>query len=109
MNEKKYKHNIIRNAKMTGLPYKNHAGKEVSPRKTGRDCEFISFLIRIEQLYRFQNTPNNVFTVCGCMKNCCQNFSDRDKSNLITFINEFANNVQDIYHRGLSNPNLYEI
>jgi hypothetical protein len=42
---------IIRNVEVKGLPYKNHAGKEVSPRKTGPDCGFMSFQNFMEPFY----------------------------------------------------------
>lgn len=46
-----------------GLAYKNHDGKDVSPRKTGPDSAHLSFIIRTLPFYSIRNTPNHVFIV----------------------------------------------
>jgi hypothetical protein len=69
--------------------------------KNRTKLQFLSFLILNKPLYNFQNTHNDVFVICRCMKNCHQHGSDQTSAN-VNLYKQYANNDdKDVYLRQL--------
>ncbi|GBP40878.1 hypothetical protein EVAR_88939_1 [Eumeta japonica] len=71
-NTEKYKHVVVKTAKIKGLPRVNHRGKDLPGRRTEETCR--------------------------CPQKCFDGLSEDDKSGLIEQINSFGTkDEQDIY------------
>lgn len=47
VNKDVYKRNVIKKAKIYGLPHVNHRGKEVAARETGLPCKYVCFSFEV--------------------------------------------------------------